>query len=213
MHRSIAVLTLLAATAAAQEPAPATSVRSGARPVLARAEEIALARSAAPETVSDSATIWVLHDTSYVVAVRGSASGAACYVSRSWKHSLEPHCFDAEGAATIMRMHMRETELLHRGVSHEDAQRAVASEIAKGALRLPQRPAMSYMMSAAQVLYGDDGRLAGRWQPHLMIYYPFLRSADIGMRAPDIRAAIVTDEGHADASIMIVARDFISPRR
>jgi hypothetical protein len=205
--------TLIVASDVAAQAAPVQqSKRSGRRAPIDRAEEISLARSAAPGSVSDSATVWVLADTAYVVAVRGS-NGNACYVSRSWLDSVEPHCFDAEGAATIMRMHIRQTELMHRGMSRESADQIVASALARGEFRLPQRPAMSYMMSSGQILYGDTGAYAGKWQPHVMIYYPFLRSADIGMKVPDIRAALVAEEGQADASIMIVSKEFITPRK
>jgi hypothetical protein len=65
------------------------------------------------------------------------------------------------------------------------------------------------MMSAHQVLYNDDGVRVGAWQPHVMIYYPFLRTADIGMQTPDMKAAVIASEGRADASIMIVVKEFI----
>jgi hypothetical protein len=95
------LVTCLSTTALAQgvddgsEPGP--------RKLLPRAEEIALARSAAPASVSDSATIYLLTDSGYAVGVKGT-SGAACYVSRDWIASIEPHCFDPEGAETILPM-------------------------------------------------------------------------------------------------------------
>ena len=152
----------------------------GPRTLLPRAEEIALARSAAPAAVSDSATIYVLGQLEYEEAVRGT-NGNACYVSRDWLESLEPHCFDAEGAATVMAMAMHRVARLHQGQSIAEADREIADGLASGRFRLPRRPAMSYMMSAAQRLVSDDGRAVGRWQPHLMIYYPYLTSADVGL--------------------------------
>ena len=195
-----------AVTAGAQNSAKAA--RTGRRTQLPVADEVALARSAAPGSVSDSATIYVLTDSGYVVAAKGSWK-SACYVDRSWSLSIEPHCFDAEGAATVMRMHMRKSELLHRGKTEAEADADVNAALAEGRFRLPQRPAMSYMMSAHQVLYSDEGVRVGAWQPHVMIYYPFLRTADIGVHTPDAKAAIIASEGRADASIMIVVKDFI----
>ena len=40
-----------------------------------------------------------------LVADSGS-SDAVCVVNRSWPESLEPECFDAEAAATIMPMEL-----------------------------------------------------------------------------------------------------------
>jgi hypothetical protein len=91
-------------------------------------------------------------------------------VARSWQTSIEPHCFDAEGAETIMRIHLREVELLHRGSTPEEADREVGAAILSGPFRLPRRPVLSWMMSPEQSLISDAGQPAGRWRPHVMIY-------------------------------------------
>jgi hypothetical protein len=58
----LVALPIWTVTAAAQGPG---TYQSGRRVLLPRAREIALARSAAPPTVSDSATIYVLGDQGY----------------------------------------------------------------------------------------------------------------------------------------------------
>ena len=185
--------------------------RAGLRKVLAMPHEIALARSAAPASVADSASVYAFTDSGYVLAARGS-NGAACYVSRSWPASVEPHCFDSEGAATIMPMHMREVELLHRGMTPAEAEREIGAGISSGRFRLPRRPAVSYMMSAAQELIADDGRAVGRWRPHVMIYYPFLED-ESGARTVDMKAAIITGARTASSSITFVVPDFVPVRQ
>jgi hypothetical protein len=185
---------------------------SGPRPLLPAEREIALARSAAPAAISDSATVYVLTARGYEVAVRGS-NGAACYVSRDWLRSLEPHCFDAEGAATILPRAMRRVELLHQGRTPAEADREIADGVASGTFRLPRRPAMSYMLSAAQQLVADDGRAVGAWQPHIMIYYPYLTAADLGLVAgASAPGLFVVDPGQPTANIVIVVRDFVQPK-
>jgi hypothetical protein len=205
--RSVLIALLAAATTLTAQDSKHPG-RSGPRRALPVDEEVALARSAAPASVSDSATVWVFRDSTYVAAIRGSGI-AECYVSRSWPASIEPHCFDAEGAATVMRIHMREVELLHRGVTPDNADREVGAAIMSGALRLPSRPAVSWMMSAEQSLISDAGQPAGRWRPHVMIYYAFLPAP----RIADITAGIVTGAGTPTSSIMIVVPDFIAVRR
>jgi hypothetical protein len=195
--------------------AAAQSVRggdSGARTLLPVEEEIALARSAAPGSVSGDASIWVLGAEGYRLAVEGPGA-AACYVSRDWRASVEPHCFDSEGAATIMRMHMHRVELLHAGVGVEDADRAVATGLAEGRFRLPRRPAMSWMMSSAQKLVAPDGREVGAWRPHVMIYYPFLTAEETGMAATDDGppSAMLADGGSAFANVVVVVPAFVDP--
>ncbi|NIQ56526.1 MAG: hypothetical protein GWN85_24575, partial [Gemmatimonadetes bacterium] len=69
--------------------------------------------------------------------------------------SLEPHCFDAEGSATILAIHLRRAELRAKGATDQEIDAEIAREIDRGALRLPTRPVLSYMMSSAQVLYNN----------------------------------------------------------
>jgi len=202
---SLFILMLAAAQVAAQS---ASAGRAGRRALLPRQHEIALARSAAPRAVTDSATVYAFTDSGYAVAVTGS-NGVGCYVSRSWPESLEPHCFDAEGAATIMPMEMRRVELLHRGSALPEVERVIADGLASGRFRLPRRPAMSYMMSGAQVLYNDEGRRVGRWQPHLMIYYPFLTGPELGLAGDDVNTAVLVDPGKPTSNMMIVLRQFV----
>jgi hypothetical protein len=185
--------------------------RTGRRSLLDRAFEVSLARSAAPSHVADSATVWVFTDTGYTVAGRGT-NGVECYVSRGWPEALEPHCFDAEGASTILPMELRRVELLHRGKMPDVVEREIAEGLASGRYRLPRRPAMSYMMSAGQVLYSDDGHRVGRWQPHIMIYYPFLNAKDVGLAHSDGKSAMVTGNGSATSTITVIVRDFVEPR-
>jgi hypothetical protein len=212
MRGDLAVL-MLVATLAAEilEAQSAGAGRAGPRPLLPRDREIALARSAAPSAVSRDATVMVLTDRGFEVGARGT-NGVTCVVNRSHPQSLEPHCFDPEASATILPIELRRTELLREGKSAEEIDREIAAGLLSGKYRLPRRPAMSYMMSREQVLYSDDGRNVGRWQPHLMIYYPHLTSADLGLGGePSPEAVTVVDEGQAVSNIMIVVKDFASP--
>jgi hypothetical protein len=213
LRRSVvqaAVFTIFIATvASAQESRDPR--RAGPRKLLPAPQEIALARSAAPASVADSASVYVFTDSGYVLAARGSNS-AACYVSRSWPTSVEPHCFDREGASTILPMHMREVELLHRGLAPAEAEREIGAGISSGRFQLPRRPAVSYMMSAAQELISDDGRPVGRWRPHVMIYYPFLEE-EPGGRPPDMKAAMITGARTASSSIVFVMPEFVQLRQ
>lgn len=106
----VAAMLTVADTRAAQS---VESGRAGPREVLARAVETDLARSAAPPSVSADATILLWNGAGFDVAYQGS-NGVTCYVARSWPESLEPHCFDEQGAFTILPIHLRQMELLGR---------------------------------------------------------------------------------------------------
>ena len=203
---AIALCAAAAGTLAAQEE---HATRGGRRALMEPPREIALARSAAPRDVSGDATIYVLTDTGYAVAVRGS-NGNACYVNRSWPASLEPHCFDAEGAATVMRVELQRMRGVQRGTPAEEIDRGLRDAIAGGAIRLPRRPAMSYRMSAGQRLVDADGKPVGKWEPHLMLYIPYATAREFGLTgAPSTAAALVVAPGTPMASVMIVVRQFV----
>ena len=212
MSRKLAVVTTLLFVLPGVLAAQARGAgKSGPRALLPRDREIALARSAGPATVSAGARIYVLAATGYVVADSGS-TGAACYVSRSWPESLEPICFDAEGAATVAPIDMRRVEMLATGSTMEAVEREIADGIIAGRFRLPTRPAMSYMMSCAQQLVSDAGQPVGKWRSHLMIYFPYLTDESIGMaRGPDLNAAVVDDPGTPEANIIVPVEHFITP--
>jgi len=209
-----AALATTAALAATAAPAPGQGIetgRAGPRDVLAPDVETALALSAAPPRVSDGATVLLWNGRGFDTARAGS-SGVTCYVARSWPDSLEPHCFDEEGSRTILPIHLRQMELWHEGRSAEEIEAAIADGLRTGAFRLPSRPAMSYMMSPEQRLVSEDGRPVGAWQPHLMIYYPWLTDADLGLGGPpSTEAALVVDPGTPLSNIMIVLPDFAPP--
>jgi hypothetical protein len=206
------VLILMATVGGGQVMAQSVAAgRTGPRTLLPREREIALARTAAPAAVSQDATVMVLTERGFEVAVKGT-SGVTCVVNRSHPLSLEPHCFDAEASATVLPMELRRTELLREGKSNEEIDREIAAGLLSGKYRLPRRPAMSYMMSSEQVLYNDEGQKVGKWEPHLMIFYPHLTSADLGLGGtPSTQAALVVDEGKAVSNIMIVVKEFAGP--
>lgn len=212
MRGALTTLLLWLALDVGEAPAQSAGAgRAGPRALLPREREIALARSAAPPSVSRDASVMVLTQRGFELAVRGT-SGVTCVVNRSHPQSLEPHCFDAEGSATILPMELRRTELLREGKSAGEIEREIAAGLLGGKYRLPRRPAMSYMMSPEQVLYSDEGRNVGRWQPHIMIYYPHLTSADLGLGGePSTAAAMVVDEGRPLSNITVVVKAFASP--
>lgn len=196
------VLTLAPATLAGQTYDDASA------PVLSEADEIALARSAAPARVSGEATIMVARGDRYAVAEEGS-NGNTCLVARSQELSLEPICYDREASVTILPIELRRFELRRLGASAAEIDARIETAIEAGELRAPSRPAMAYMMSPGQILYNDEGERVGRWMPHLHVYYPHLRSADVGLFGdPAMDAAVVADEGTPTSSIVIAVREF-----
>src|SRR5258708_38251904 len=84
-----------------------------------RAAEIALARSAAPESISHNAEVQVLGRRGFETAVKG-ANGFVCIVGRSWTSTVDaefwnpkvrvPICVNAAAASSYLLRLAKETE-------------------------------------------------------------------------------------------------------
>ena len=191
----------LTTTAAAQYPTPPKP--------LPEAEEITLALSAAPEEVSSKSDVWVLRDTGYA-KVRTGTNGGACMVGRDLHEgSRYPICFDREGAQTTLRREIMEGNLRARGKSEDEVIRAVEAATANGTLTMPASTALSYMMSAQQVLFSSpkaEGFRVGAWSPHVMILAPAQLSArQLGLAEQDskVDAISIHEEGKHHSELVI----------
>ena len=139
-------------------------------------EEISLARSAAPRSISGEAEILTLGDRGYDTAVKGK-NGFVCLVERSWASGFDdaefwnpkrrgPICHNAAAAHTLLAPYLERTKWVLAGVSKSDMFQRVKSASAANIFRAPEPGALSYMMSKQGYL-GDS---AGHWHPHLMFY-------------------------------------------
>lgn len=183
-------LALLAVTGAAAAPAGAyPHMASVDAYLMPHAQEIALARSAAPKSISKDATVLVLTPTGYETAVKGT-NGFVCWVARGfsgapdwperWNPKIRaPGCDNPQAARTVTPIAKLRTAMTLAG--RTDAE--IADRI-KTALRTKEIPplepgAMCYMMSKSAYL-SDDG---GHDMAHVMFYVPFKDGASWGANA------------------------------
>jgi hypothetical protein len=140
--------------------------------------EIALARSAAPASISDGAEVMVLGREGFRTAVKGK-NGFLCIVERSWGAATDqaefwnpniraPHCFNPPAARTFLPIFLMKTKLVLAGKSKADIVKATASALDKKELPALEPGGMCYMMSKRQYL-NDSGK---SWHPHLMFFVP-----------------------------------------
>ena len=138
--------------------------------------EIALARSAAPVSISGAAEVMVLRRNRYATAVRGS-NGFVCIVERSWGKPTDdpefwnpkiraPHCFNPAASRTFLPIFLKKTELVLAGKSKAQILADTTSALDKKELPALAPGAMCYMMAKQQYL-SDDGM---NWHPHLMFF-------------------------------------------
>jgi hypothetical protein len=138
--------------------------------------EIALARSAAPASISDGAEVLVLGPKGYKTAVKGT-NGFLCVVERSWGAATDepdfwnpkvraPICFNPPAARTFVPIFLMKTKLVLAGKSKTEIVEATASALDKKELPGLEPGAMCYMMSKQQYLSDRDMS----WHPHLMFF-------------------------------------------
>jgi len=136
--------------------------------------EVALARSAAPASISDGAEVMVLGPKGYTTAAKGT-NGFLCIVERSWGAATDepefwnpkvraPICFNPAAAKTFVPIFLMKTKLVVAGKSKAEIVEATASAIDKKELPGLEPGAMCYMLSKQQYL-NDRGM---SWHPHLM---------------------------------------------
>ena len=134
---------------------------------LPREERIKLAESAAPPSISGSATVYVLERSGYE-KVREGTNGFTCFVDRQTPLNQEPTCFDAEGSATTLAPRLFVEEMRGRGKSEEEINGAIQDGYKTGKYRPPSKPGIVYMMSDAMYLYIAERNQIVHGQPHLL---------------------------------------------
>ena len=174
-------------------------------PLIPRDEEIVLAESAGPSGIAKSATIYVLErGIGYTIARKGT-NGFACLVHRDRVDTLEPECFDPEGAESLLQPELDRAKHRERGMSPAEADAKIDSGFASGLYRIPRRAAVTYMLSTKNKVF--DGKKVIHYPPHIMISAPYVKNSDIGADFKDPSMPWVLNEGSPRAYIMVVVAD------
>jgi len=154
-----------------------------------RNAEIALARSAAPESISRDAEVMVLGRHGYETAVKGK-NGFVCLVERAWMSPFDfpgfwnpkmrgPLCFNPPAARSILPLTLKRTDLVLAGLSKAQIIDGIKAFQNKDLLAL-EPGGMTYMMSRQGYL--NDS--AGHWVPHLKFYVPLTDAMTWGAGVP-----------------------------
>lgn len=156
-----------------------------------RDAEVALARTAAPESISRDATVLVLGRRGYETAVEGK-NGFVCAVERAWNAPIDntefwnpknrsPICYNPQAVSSILPATIKRAELILTGESRAQIQEQTKAAYAKKELPTTVEPgAMSFMMSKEAYLTDDGGHNLA----HLMIYTPLMDGGNWGADLP-----------------------------
>lgn len=155
-----------------------------------RNAEIMLARSAAPEAISQDATILALGSHGYETAVQGK-NGFVCMVERGWVGAFDwpefwnpsirgADCLNPPAARSILPIAEMRTEMVLAGRTKTEIIDRLKTALRKNELPTLELGAMSYMMSKGSYLTDADDHNGA----HLMFYLPVADAASWGAGLP-----------------------------
>ena len=154
-----------------------------------RTAEIALARTAAPESIARDAEVLVLGRHGFETAVKGK-NGFVCIVGRGWSSAADPDfwnpkvrvpiCMNSPAARTYLVAIAKITDLGLAGQNLAQVNEAIADATAKKELPVMEPGAMCYM--TGKLGYGGD--VVPHWPPHLMFFYSDTDPAIWGANLP-----------------------------
>ncbi len=155
-----------------------------------RNAEIALARSAAPESISQDAEVMVLGRHGYETVLKGK-NGFVCMVWRSWAAGVDdpdfwnpklraPVCFNPPAARFNVPLTRKRTDLVLAGRSKSQIFADLGTALDRKELPALEPGAMCYMLSKQGYLSDRDGH----WRPHLMFFVPLTEPASWGVGLP-----------------------------
>jgi hypothetical protein len=184
-----------------------------------RDAEMALAKSAAPQAISDRATIRVLTKSGYQTAHEGD-NGFVCMVMRGFTgaptftpvqirafitydaKTRAPICFNPQAVRTVLPYYELRTKLGFEGKTPDQIAEGVQAAYAKGEIPKRTEVSFAYMWSADQVL-GP----AGHWHPHLMVYLPYYENSMLGNNDIPGMLPFVSDDAGTPFAVGIIAVD------
>ncbi len=187
------------------EMAPAEQYR-----IANRDDEIALARTAAPPSISGDAEVLVLGSHGYETAVKGK-NGYVCFVERSWASGFNdpefwnpkeraPNCYNPPAVRTELPKFLKRTEWVLAGATRQQLIERTKAEVASHNFKAPEAGAYSFMLSKNGYL-NDDA--AGPWLPHVMLFLPHGQADNWGANGEG--SPIAAKEGSAlEATLVFI---------
>jgi hypothetical protein len=217
MKLSLALLVLFTGVGSAVQAQPAKYPQID-QYLMPRDAEIALAKSAAPPSISDRATIKVLTKSGFEVARKGD-NGAVCMVMRGFSAPTytpaqfrnlvydpnvhAPICFTEPAARTAMPYYELRTRLAMEGKTPDQIAEGLEAAYVQG--RLPRRDVVTfaYMWSAHQHL----GPGIGAWRPHMMVFAPYNDNSMVGGNEFGSALPQVSDDAGTPFTVIVIPVD------
>ena len=186
--------------------------------LMSQADEVALAKTAAPANISDQATVKIFTKTGFGVAHQGD-NGNVCMVMRGFSAPTyspapfrnlvydatvrAPICFTPLAVREVMPYYELRTKLALQGKNPDEIAAGVAAAYAVG--DLPNRSGVSfaYMWSAHQNLASG----IGHWHPHVMVFSPYYDNPMVGGNPFGSPLPQLTDDAGTPFSVIVIPVD------
>jgi hypothetical protein len=144
-----------------------------------QADEITLARSAAPPSISNDAEVLTLGAKGYETAAPGK-NGFVCIVERLWAAGIDdaefwnpkgrsPICFNPASVRSVLPTYLERTKWVLAGATRAEILQRTKDAVAAGRIKPPEIGSMCYMMSKNGYL-NDSAH--GPWHSHVMFFLP-----------------------------------------
>jgi hypothetical protein len=182
--------------------------------MMAEHSEIALAKSAAPKSISDRATIKVLTASGYRIVHEGD-NGFVCEVMRGFSaptftpaplralvydpKTLAPICFNPQAAKTVLPYYELRTKFGMEGKTPDQITALVQTAYKNGQIPKRYSTSFAYMWSADQVL----GPFS-HWHPHMMVFLPNYENSMLGGNEPGGMLPFISDDAGTPFAVGVV---------
>jgi hypothetical protein len=174
------------------------------------AVEMALARTAAPPSISQDAEVMIIGRHGYETAIKGK-NGFVCIVQRSWTAGIDdpefwnpklraPICFNPPAVRSYLPQTIRKTTSVLAGRSKTQMFADIEAGLSARELPPMEPGAMCYMLSKLGYL-GDK---VGHWHPHLMFLLPLAEPATWGAGLPGSPVALGSKDTQGRLTVFLV---------
>ena len=145
--------------------------------ILPKDIQIKTAVLAAPEMYREDATVLGYNQEGRLVTLREGNNGMVCLADDPNKAGISVACYGAE----LEPFMARGRELVAEGKSNEEKQQIRKAEIEAGMLKMPEEPAMVYVLAGEENDYSAETGELLKSKIRYVIYKPYMTGESTGL--------------------------------
>lgn len=145
--------------------------------ILPKDIQIKTAVLAAPEMYREDATVLGYNQEGKLITLREGNNGMVCLADDPNKAGISVACYGAE----LEPFMARGRELVAEGKSNEEKQQIRKAEIEAGTLKMPEEPAMVYVLAGEENDYSAETGELLKSKIRYVIYKPYMTGESTGL--------------------------------